>query len=95
MSREFPSIYKLGFLFASSKMAEKGIYDIVFHKIETGKVKKLGNGSWLELQEIEYIDPNTKAIRKWELCKRKNCTTENKKNVDGKIMGKFLYKLTY
>ncbi|CAG8521612.1 21999_t:CDS:2 [Rhizophagus irregularis] len=63
-------------------MAEKGIYDIVFHKIETGKVKKLGNGSWLELQEIEYIDPNTKAIRKWELCKRKNCTTENKKNVD-------------
>jgi hypothetical protein len=82
-------------LFISSKMAEEISYDIIFHKIATDKVKKLGNGSWLELQEIEYIDPNTKVIRKWELCKRKNCMTESKKNVDGKIMAKFLYKLTY
>ena len=80
-------------------MAEKNLVcDIKFHKIATDKVKKLGNGSWLELQEIEYIDPNTKLIRKWELCKRKNCTTtttaENKKNVDGKIMN-FLISLHY
>ncbi|RIA96625.1 NUDIX hydrolase domain-like protein [Glomus cerebriforme] len=59
-------------------------YDIKFHKISTDNVKKLGNGSWLELQEIEYIDPNAKVTRKWEFCKRKNSSTSagNKKTVD-------------
>jgi hypothetical protein len=55
--------------------------DIKFHKIDTNNVKKLGNGNWLELQEVEYVDPVAKVIRKWEVCKRKNC--RNNTNVDG------------
>ncbi|CAI2188935.1 11528_t:CDS:2 [Funneliformis geosporum] len=62
-------------------------YDIKFHKIDKSidndNAKKLGNGHWLELQEIEYIDPSTKITRKWEVCKRKGSTaTKDKKSID-------------
>ncbi|CAG8579612.1 10380_t:CDS:2 [Diversispora eburnea] len=33
--------------------------------------KKIGTGDWLEIEEIEYIEPITKTIRTWEVCKRK------------------------
>jgi hypothetical protein len=68
-------------------MEEKNLeYNIKFHKIATDNVKKLSNGNWLDLQEVEYIDPNAKEIKKWEFCKRIDRTsTENKKNIDGKI----------
>ncbi|CAG8496669.1 3395_t:CDS:2 [Cetraspora pellucida] len=41
--------------------------------------KKLGTGNWLELEEIEYIDPKLNVTRKWEVCRRK---TESKHDVD-------------
>ncbi len=72
-------------------------YGIKFHKIDkptTDNAKRLGNGHWLELQEIEYIDPNVKATRKWEVCKRKSPTaTGDKKSVDGKIYDQIFNKL--
>ncbi|CAG8696609.1 23943_t:CDS:2, partial [Racocetra persica] len=41
--------------------------------------KKIGSGDWLELEEIEYIDPKLNVARKWEVCRRK---TESNHDVD-------------
>ncbi|CAG8472479.1 17533_t:CDS:2 [Acaulospora colombiana] len=47
--------------------------------------RKLGSGRWLELEEIEYIDPKAKVARKWEVCKRKTvlATNSKKREIDG------------
>ena len=74
-------------------MAENIEYDIKFHKIDTDNIKKLDNGHWIELQEIEYTDPSAKVTRKWEFCERKNCALGNNGNVDGNYWSNFFNKL--
>ncbi|RHZ82428.1 hypothetical protein Glove_109g142 [Diversispora epigaea] len=49
-------------------------------KVTIKNKKKIGSGNWLEIDEVEYIEPITKAIRTWEVCKRK--TDFVKKEVD-------------
>lgn len=46
-------------------------------------VKKLGSGKWLDLEEVEYTDPNN-VKRTWEFCRRKKEieNDENDKNAD-------------
>ncbi|CAG8619530.1 26184_t:CDS:2 [Dentiscutata erythropus] len=61
--------------------SEKGTRDfniIPVEKFNQCISKKLGFGDWLELEEVEYIDP-TNVKRNWELCRRKK---KSKHDVD-------------
>ncbi|KAF0532437.1 NUDIX hydrolase domain-like protein [Gigaspora margarita] len=65
-------------------MSEKGAYDfdlIPVEKFDQCISKKLGSGNWLELEEVEYIDP-TNVKRKWELCRRKKVSKHDIDAID-------------
>lgn len=44
---------------------------LTFDKLQIKSSKKLCSGHWLELEEVEYIEPTTKTLRAYEVCKRR------------------------
>ncbi|CAG8498902.1 14632_t:CDS:2 [Acaulospora morrowiae] len=64
---------------------EKTNYKLKLVRVEESSAcKKLGSGKWLELDEVEYIDPNAKVVRKWEVCRRitPSTTKGDKREID-------------